>query len=156
MILVFKEQSNINLTSDRRAKISCNTFFIKVFVSRFKVQVHLFPSTLSSLLLSSVSPLLHLCVGYTLLFVSPLSSCAPPFCPINSDVSRHAHCQLCPNPSMAKQDRWLLGRLPGRISGPVCVRLCVSVQYLKATLHRRTMASPAHTGVGLWHQAATQ
>lgn len=57
MILVFKEQSNINLTSDRRAKISCNTFFIKVFVSRFKVQVHLFPSTLSSLLL----PLCRLC-----------------------------------------------------------------------------------------------
>lgn len=33
---------------------------------------------------------LSLSVGYTLSFVSPLSSCTPPFCPINSEVSRHA------------------------------------------------------------------
>lgn len=80
MILVFKEQSNINLTSDRRAKISCNTFFIKVFVSRFKVQVHLFPSTLSSLLLPCVVfaaslRWLHsfICESFVLLCASVLS-----------------------------------------------------------------------------------
>lgn len=42
----------------------------------------------------------------------------------------------------------------------VCVRVrvrsCVCVRYLKATLRRRTMASPAYAGVGLRHQAATQ
>lgn len=38
----------------------------------------------------------------------------------------------------------------------VCAGSLVCVRYLKATLRRRTMASPAYAGVGLWHQAATQ
>lgn len=64
--------------------------------------------------------------SFTLSFASPLSSFASLFCPINSNLSKHARSKLCPSPSMAKQDRWLLGRLPGRISGP----LYVCVQYL--------------------------
>lgn len=77
--------------------------------------------------------------SFSLSFASPLSSFAFLFCPINSDLSKHARCKLCPSPSMAKQDRWLLGRLPGRISGPLCV--CVldisKPRFNVAQWHRR-------------------
>lgn len=98
---------------------------------------------------SSVSlfpPLRLSLLAYTLSFVSPLSLSAPPFCRIKSDVSRHARRSLCPSPSMAKRDRWLLGRLPGRISGPVCVYMCVlsisKPRFSVRQWHRRPTLGP--------------
>lgn len=91
----------------------------------------------------SVSAVLS--AGYTLSFASPLSSCVPPFCPITSDVSRHAHCELCPSPEHGKAGQ-MVAREVARADQCASVCVCVCIQYLKATLHRWTMAVPAHTG----------
>lgn len=60
-----------------------------------------------------------------------------------------------PKPEHGKAGQ-MVAREVARADQWACVCACVCVQYLKATLHCWTIAWSAHTGVGWWHQAATQ